>query len=118
MLLVSEIFFIKFCLNKNFKLETFSKFFSYKIGLSDGSAKDAWIGEYPNSFAISTGYYYEWCLAGERRQFELSDEAFRPKLKDNGINVYGCGLLMDPTDKLAIFFTLNGILMGEFLLKT
>jgi hypothetical protein len=27
-------------------------------------------------------------------------------------NVFGCGLLMDPDNKLSIFFTFNGILLG------
>jgi hypothetical protein len=35
-------------------------------------------------------------------------------MKPNGPNVYGCGLVIDPNDKLAVFFTLNGILMGNF----
>jgi hypothetical protein len=28
--------------------------------------------------------------------------------------VHGCGLLMEPNDKLSIFFTLNGKLKGQF----
>jgi hypothetical protein len=28
-------------------------------------------------------------------------------------DVIGCGLLMDPNDALTLFFTLNGILLGE-----
>jgi hypothetical protein len=36
------------------------------------------------------------------------------KHKDDG-NIYGCGLLLDPDNQLAIFFTLNGILLGEFV---
>jgi hypothetical protein len=31
-------------------------------------------------------------------------------------NVYGCGILIDPDNKLTTFFTLNGILLGEFYL--
>jgi hypothetical protein len=31
-------------------------------------------------------------------------------------SVFGCGLLMDPDNKLTIFFTLNGILLGKFFL--
>jgi hypothetical protein len=77
------------------------------------------IGDYQNSYAISTGSNW-YRLAGETNLFELPDEAVQPKMRDNGNgrNVYGCGLVMDPNDKLAIFFTLNGILMGQFILKT
>jgi hypothetical protein len=32
-------------------------------------------------------------------------------------NVLGCGLLMDPDNKLATFFTLNGVLLGKFFLE-
>jgi hypothetical protein len=32
-------------------------------------------------------------------------------------NVYGCGLLMHPDNKVTIFFTLNGFLLGEFFLE-
>jgi hypothetical protein len=32
-------------------------------------------------------------------------------------NVFGCGLLMDSDDSVAIFFTLNGILLGEFFFQ-
>jgi hypothetical protein len=40
-----------------------------------------------------------------------------PKLKGSGDNVFGCGLLLllDSKDEWAIFFTLNGNLIGEFL---
>jgi hypothetical protein len=76
------------------------------------------IGGYPNSYAISISTRYcNWChLAGEHHRFQLPDGAIQPKLmKENGTNVYGCGLVIDPNDKLAIFFTLNGILMGLLL---
>jgi hypothetical protein len=45
----------------------------------------------------------------------LPEEAIRPQMKEHG-NVYGCGLVLDPDNKLWIFFTLNGILMGELAL--
>jgi hypothetical protein len=76
------------------------------------------LGEYPNSYAISnvTGLL-KWCrIAGSVRVFQLpTDDAIKPVPKENGTNVYGCGLVMDPNDKLAIFFTLNGILLCQFL---
>jgi hypothetical protein len=30
-------------------------------------------------------------------------------------DVFGCGLLMSPQNKLSIFFTENGILIGQFI---
>jgi hypothetical protein len=32
-------------------------------------------------------------------------------------NVFGCGLLIGPDNKLTTFFTLNGILLGEFFFE-
>jgi hypothetical protein len=40
----------------------------------------------------------------------------RPKQNVPG-NVFGCGLLMDPDNKLTTFFTLNGILLGELFFE-
>jgi hypothetical protein len=59
---------------------------------------------------------YQCWLAGEPHQFELPEGVVQPKWKSNGSNVFGCGLLLDPEDKVAIFFTLNGQLMGESVL--
>jgi hypothetical protein len=49
--------------------------------------------------------------------FELPEGAIPPRTKDDGMDVYGCGLVLDPDDKLAVFFTLNGKLMGELVLE-
>jgi hypothetical protein len=86
------------------------------VGLSNETVIDEWIGEYPNSYAILT--VLNCCrLAGEAHLFQLPDGAIKPERKENDTNVYGCGLLMDPNDKLAIFFTLNGTLIGNFILQ-
>jgi hypothetical protein len=45
----------------------------------------------------------------------LSEGAVEQEMKQFG-NVYGCGLVLDPKDKLWIFFTLNGQLLGELML--
>jgi hypothetical protein len=71
--------------------------------------------------SISYGIYarrvLDTCLlAGERHSFEFPEGAIRPEMKEHG-NVFGCGLVLDPKDKLAIFFTLNGILYGEVMLE-
>jgi hypothetical protein len=78
---------------------------------------NSWIGEYSNSYASAivgqhcNGYWF----AGERHRFELPEGAVRPSWKY--INVFGCGLVLDPNNKLAIFFTLNGQLLGELVLE-
>jgi hypothetical protein len=37
-------------------------------------------------------------------------------MKENG-NAFGCGLVLNPEDNLAIFFALNGQLLGELVLE-
>jgi hypothetical protein len=67
------------------------------------------------SYKISIGYgYCAFRLVRDYHDSELPEGAIRPKWKRT-MNVVGCGLLLDPTDQLAIFFTLNGKLLGEFL---
>jgi hypothetical protein len=46
-------------------------------------------------------------LAGESGHFELPVGVDGPRLNSVGTDVYGCGLLLDPEEKLAIFFPLN-----------
>jgi hypothetical protein len=88
-------------------------------GLSDGAIPDhLWIGQNSNSYAIPIGrhYCYLCWLAGASHIFELPEGAIRPRIKENG-NVFGCGIVLDPEDKLTIFFTLNGQLLGEFRMR-
>jgi hypothetical protein len=101
------------------KIETrlyniYLKFIS-AVGLSDGAIPGNFlVGQCSNSYAIGTDYNC-MCLAGEHHRSQLSRGAVRPEREPNG-KVYGCGLLMDANDKLSIFFTSNGILIGKFLL--
>jgi hypothetical protein len=44
----------------------------------------------------------------------LPDEAARRPEMKGFLNVVGCGLIVEPDNKLAIFFTLNGKLLGKF----
>jgi hypothetical protein len=46
-----------------------------------------------------------------RLPFELATDPNRPEWNYHG-DVIGCGLLLDSENKLAIFFTLNGVLRG------
>jgi hypothetical protein len=95
----------------------FNQFFRSDVGLS-GAIADLWIGGYSNSYGISIvdHHYYGGWLAGELHRFELPEGAIQPEMKENG-NIFGCGLVLDPDNNLAIFFTLNGQLLGEFMLE-
>jgi hypothetical protein len=57
--------------------------------------------------------YNPFRSAGQRHVFEFPEGVIRPEVKQTG-NVYGCGILINPGDKLTIFFTQNGILSGSF----
>jgi hypothetical protein len=54
-------------------------------------------------------------LAGEHNFFELPEGSVPPIWNRYSVNVFGCGLVLDPEDKLSIFFTLNGKLLGKIL---
>jgi hypothetical protein len=104
------------CKTKN---SIFSQFIRRIVGLSDvPDDDDLWIGYDPNSYAILVYDYadYECRLSGEEHHFELPEGGIQPIRKRNRNNVFGCGLVVDPEDKLAIFFTLNGKIMSEFKL--
>jgi hypothetical protein len=90
-----------------------------RVGLSDGEIPDNLsIREYSNSYAIPNYHNLDECwLAGELHHFVLPEGAIQPRRKLPGINVFGCGLVLDPEDKLCIFFTLNGQLLGEFRMR-
>jgi hypothetical protein len=96
----------------------FKQFFRCFVGLSGAITDDSLIGEYSNSYAIDIGPHrcYGCWLAGEYHRFELPEGAIRPKIKEYG-NVFGSGLVLNPDNNLAIFFTLNGKLLGKLMLQ-
>jgi hypothetical protein len=66
----------------------------------------------PNTYAIQPGF--DWCrLSGKCHRFECPPEMGKPQWNGGG-DVVGCGLFLDPKNKLSIFFTGNGMLMGNF----
>jgi hypothetical protein len=92
-----------------------SKFRTILLGLSSGNIPDgSVVGNFPNSYAIPCGYNFCW-LSQQTHYFDLPNGAIKPKWNGRG-DVMGCGLLMNPENKLSIFFTGNGILMGQSLL--
>jgi hypothetical protein len=94
-------------------------FFRCNSGLSGAIRNNSWIGGCSDSYAVEIPirhHFYGCLLAGEYHRFELPEGANRPEMKDNG-NVFGCGLVLDPDNKLTIFFTLNGQLVGKLFLQ-
>jgi hypothetical protein len=87
----------------------------------DGTIPDddnLWEGQFLNSYAMQTGLLNYRCrLAGARHPFELPEGSVRPTWNRYSVFVYGCGLVLDPEDRLAIFFTVNGKLLGELMLE-
>jgi hypothetical protein len=56
---------------------------------------------------------HDFCLlSGHEHFFDWSDGAIIAMLHGYG-DVFGCGLVCGPDNKLAIFFTANGTLMGQ-----
>jgi hypothetical protein len=97
------------------KCDNYLQFFRSYIGLSYGAPNNSWLGVHSNSYALLPYLVFDRCwLAGEHHRLQLPEGVVRPKWKCNG-NVFGCGLVLDPKDKLAIFFTLNGKLLGELV---
>jgi hypothetical protein len=84
--------------------------------LNDGSIFGVCVGlaaSNRNLYAIAT-----ISINGRRVEFQRSILPMEARLEPPNVegNVYGCGILMDPDNELTMFFTLNGILLGELFL--
>jgi hypothetical protein len=95
----------------------FQNFSDVRIGLSDGGIFDpnntSSFFFRPNICVLSLPISKDYCfyyISGEDHLI-LPEGA---KKYDSSRNVYGCGLVLDPENKLAIFFTSNGMLIGSF----
>jgi hypothetical protein len=89
-----------------------SKFRSIFIGLSSGYLPNgSCVGLLPNSYAILDGRNYCW-LSSEAHNFEWPNGEIKPAWNGQR-DVIGCGLALNPENKLSIFLTGNGILMGQ-----
>jgi hypothetical protein len=73
------------------------------------------VGLPPNSYAISYGFDYCW-LSGYPHDFEWPNGTTKPQWNGPG-DVIGSGLWLNPSNELSIFFTGNGILMGQSHLR-
>jgi hypothetical protein len=68
-------------------------------------------------YGSSKGCGWRWIIGGTDHPFECLEDAIKPEWKwaaREGGNVAGCGLLLNSKNQLAIFGTLNGILLGQF----
>jgi hypothetical protein len=102
-------YFTKFPSNSNHNKRNFREIL---VGLSSGSIPDGtFVGELANSYAIEDGSDYCW-ISGKTHQFEWPEGATKPAWNGRG-DVVGCGLLLNPAKELSLFFTANGILLGQ-----
>jgi hypothetical protein len=94
------------------------KFSKFYVGLSNGNISDdgQLITENRNYYYFGNGD--DHCTLDENEHiFEWQDWTMQPEWNGDGDgDVIGCGLVLNPNNQLAIFFTVNGILMGQFLL--
>jgi hypothetical protein len=93
----------------------FKKFRQICVGLSNGDIPDiSNATNSPNCYAIWAGK--DCCfLSGKVHDFKWPNCTIKPKWYGQG-DIIGCGILISPENKMFIFFTLNGILMGLLFL--
>jgi hypothetical protein len=84
------------------------------VGLSIGNIPEGdVVSDLQNSYGMRDNNTYCW-LSMKTHHFEWPNGAIKPKWNGNSIgDVFGCGLLLNPANKLSIFFTGNGLLMGQ-----
>jgi hypothetical protein len=91
------------------------KFSTYWISLANGDISAA------GNFTCNIRNYHlfgnahDHCYPNKKKHiFEWPNGAIKPTWNGEG-DVVGCGLVLNPKNQLAIFFTGNGILMGQLL---
>jgi hypothetical protein len=74
------------------------------------------LGDISSSYALLDDVYYMCKLPADKwHNFELPNGTFKTRAELKGIgDVVGCGILFESKQKMSIFFTLNGILLGQF----
>jgi hypothetical protein len=94
------------------------KFRRFWVGLANGeiSATGQWTCDSRNYHFFGNGRDY-CCASRKKHIFEWQNGTTKPTWNGEG-DVVGCGLVLSPDNQLAIFYTGNGILMGQFLLST
>jgi hypothetical protein len=66
------------------------------------------IGDVPNSFGLNPCNHMDCTLEGTVHELEY------PTWPIDSVAVFGCGLLLNSKNELAVFFTHKGLLMGKF----
>jgi hypothetical protein len=101
-----------FLIVASIKYNKYSKFRQTLVGLSsENIIGDSLTSRVTNSYAMRDRNDLCW-LSGKSHPFEWSNCALKPEW--NGIgDVFGCGVSLNPVNELSIFFTGNGILMGQ-----
>jgi hypothetical protein len=90
-------------------------FRGFKIGLSDRRIPaDSSVGRTQNSYSFWHGFNQQYLSGGQQLSFEWPEGAIQPEWNSDGAMI-GCGLLLNPKNEWAIFFTAQGILMGNFV---
>jgi hypothetical protein len=80
------------------------------------------VGKFANSYSIPSARVRDhealYCFLSRHyyHQFEWPTDAIKPQFQDCNY-IIGCGLVLSPANKLSIFFTINGILIGKLLGK-
>jgi hypothetical protein len=97
--------------------KNFSSFKYSSVGFTDGGIpidyEDEHVGRFPNSYGlVGNAKTYGCRLAGKWHAFESPIQAC-----DLGA-VFGCGILLNSKNELAVFFTLNGTLLGKLLVTS
>jgi hypothetical protein len=83
------------------------------IGFSAGKIPTyKFVGDIPNSYALPNGSDYFYKLSDKLHKFEWPKGAIKPAVWKGMGDTVGCGILFESMQKLSIFFTLNGILLG------
>jgi hypothetical protein len=63
---------------------------------------------YSLHYILERGCCDSCSLQNKEHKFEWPEGAIKPKWNGQG-DVFGCGIVLDYNNKMAIFFTLNGI---------
>jgi hypothetical protein len=87
------------------------------VGLSNGNIQEnTLLGSTLETYGIhyDDEFLFRFCfIGGKKHPVEWPDGVIVPWDDQGG--VIGCGLLLNPKNELSIFFTINGILMGQFI---
>jgi hypothetical protein len=78
------------------------------VGFTDGNQSSGPVGASPNCYGIPMSGT-DYSLSGKQHKFE------HPVNPIDNQNI-GCGLLLNPKNELAVFFTVDGALLGISLL--